>query len=245
MRCEICGLENPSGMRFCGACGVALPGVPAAGPGRDASSSAHRRHVTVLCCDMVGSTRLAGTLELEDFREVLVGYQQACVGAIERVHGYTARYTGDGLIAYFGYPRAREDSAPSAVHAGLGILEALDTLNIELRAQRGVAVDVRIGIHTGTVLAGEMGGGATRETLGIVGDTPHLAAALESVAAPGTVVISDATRELVEEYFETEPLGERMVAGISRPLAVHQVVRATGAVGRLELGESRCSSRRR
>ncbi len=221
-------------MRFCGGCGVPLPGASAATPAREATGAAHRRHLTVLCCDLVDSTRLAGSLDPEDFREVLRDYQRACVGAIERLHGYTARYTGDGMLAYFGYPRAQEDSAQNAVRAGLGILAELGTLNAGLRDERGITLQVRIGIHTGVVVAGEMGAGATREQLGIVGDAPHIAARLEASAPPGTVVISDATRNLVDGYFETESLGERSLGGVSHPVVVHQVLRPTGAADRLE-----------
>ena len=108
-------------MRFCGGCGTPLQD-PAAAPG-DGPSEAHRRHMTVMFCDIVGSTPLAETLDPEDFREILAGYQEACARATERFHGYTARYAGDGIVVYFGYPQAREDSAECAVHAGLAMLD--------------------------------------------------------------------------------------------------------------------------
>jgi class 3 adenylate cyclase/tetratricopeptide (TPR) repeat protein len=237
MICANCHLESPDGMRFCGGCGTPLqdPGAIAAnGP-----SAAHRRHMTVMFCDIVGSTPLAETLDPEDFREILTGYQQACARATERFHGYTARYAGDGIVVYFGYPQAREDSAECAVHTGLAMLEELEDLNVGLRDQRGLSLRVRIGIHTGMVVAGEMGVGETRERMAIVGETPHIAARLESIARPQTVVISDATKDLVEGYFVTESLGAQQLKGVSRLIGVHRVLRATGAIGRLEVAGER------
>jgi class 3 adenylate cyclase/tetratricopeptide (TPR) repeat protein len=239
MRCGHCGLENPIGMRFCGGCGVVLRGEVATTPSAGAPEAAHRRHMTVMFCDIVESTPLAERLDPEDFREILGGYQLACARAIERFDGYTARYAGDGLMAYFGYPRAYEDSAQRAVHAGLGILDELVALNVELRDLHGVSLRVRIGIHTGVVVAGEMGAGVTREPLAIVGETPHIAARLESIAAPGSVVISGDTHDLVEGYFETESRGEQTLKGVSRPISVHRVLRPTGAVNRLGIAGAR------
>jgi class 3 adenylate cyclase/tetratricopeptide (TPR) repeat protein len=195
--------------------------------------------MTVMFCDIVGSTPLAEALDPEDFREILSGYQEACARATDRFHGYTARYAGDGIVVYFGYPNAREDSAECAVHAGLAMLEELEELNVELRAEHGLSLRVRIGIHTGMVVAGEMGVGETRERMAIVGETPHIAARLESIAAPQTVVISDATKDLVEGYFVTESLGAQQLKGVSRLIGVHRVLRATGVVGRLEVAGER------
>src|SRR6201986_3730968 len=248
MNCANCRLENPDGMRFCGGCGTPLLGpaaVAASGPGTASTApggghgEAHRRHMTVIFCDIVGSTPLAETLDPEDFREILTGYQEACARATDRYHGYIARYAGDGVLIYFGYPRAREDSAECAVHAGLAMLEELAELNLGLRDEHGISLRVRIGIHTGLVVAGEMGVGETRERMAIVGETPHIAARLESIAAPQTVVISDATRDLVEGYFVTESLGAQQLKGVSRHIGVHRVLRATGAVGRLEVAGER------
>ena len=227
-------------MRFCGGCGRRLEGPPAAPRAGSADETAQRRHMTVMFCDLVGSTPLAGSLDAEDFREVLTEYQQACVRAIERFDGFTARYVGDGVVAYFGYPRAHEDDAQRAVHAGLGILEELEALNARLRDMLDISLQVRVALHTGVVVVGEMAAGKTRSQLEIVGEMPHIAARLESIAPPGSVVISDDTRELVEGYFETESLGEKSLKGVSRPIGVHRVRCATGAVGRLQrAGERR------
>jgi class 3 adenylate cyclase/tetratricopeptide (TPR) repeat protein len=227
-------------MRFCGGCGLPLQGAPSAPAAPDAPGAVHRRHMTVMFCDIVESTPLAEAMDPEDFREVISGYRQACTRAIDRYSGYVAQWTGDGLLAYFGYPRAQEDSPQRAVHAGLGILAELLSLNAQLSEHQGIALRVRIGIHTGVVVAGEMGAGATREPLAIVGQAPHIAARLQTIAAPGTVVISDATRDLVEGYFVIESLGSQQLRGVSRPVGVHRVIAATGAVGRLEVtGERR------
>ena len=120
--CEQCGLESPAGMRFCGGCGRPL--VTA-----DPAVGAQRRHLTVMFCDMVGSTPLAESLDPEDFRELLRAYQHACAEVVERYDGWIAQWAGDGLVAYFGYPRVHEDDAQRAVHAGLAIVEAMVSLS--------------------------------------------------------------------------------------------------------------------
>jgi class 3 adenylate cyclase/predicted ATPase len=239
MRCGRCGLENPTGMRFCGGCGDPLGDEVVAVSALGGHDTAQRRHMTVMFCDLVGSTPLAESLDAEDFREVLTAYQQMCVRAIDRFDGYTAMYVGDGVVAYFGYPRAHEDDAQRAVHAGLGILDGLVSLNAHLREVLNISLEVRIGLHTGVVIAGETGAGETRSQLDIVGEMPHIAARLESIAPPGSVVISDATRDLVEGYFETEALGDQALKGLSRPIGVHLVLRPTGAAGRLEVAGAR------
>ena len=195
--------------------------------------------MTVMFCDIVESTPMTQTIDPEDLREVLSDYQHACARAIERFGGHIARYAGDGLVVYFGYPKAREDSAHGAVHAGLGILDELRPLSAQLTERHGFALNVRIGIHTGLVVAGDMGTETTRDQLAIVGDTPHIAARLESMAAPGTVVISDATRALTEGFFEIESLGPQALRGVARPVVAHRVLRPTGAIGRFEVAGAR------
>ncbi|MGH3102243.1 MAG: adenylate/guanylate cyclase domain-containing protein, partial [Thermoleophilia bacterium] len=195
--------------------------------------------MTVLFCDLVNSTPLAGSLDPEDWREVLSAYQHACVRAIERFDGYTAQYLGDGVVAYFGYPRAHEDDAQRAVHAGLGIVEELVPVDEYFREQLDISLQARVGLHTGVVVVGEMGAGESRSQHDIVGETPHIAARLQSVAEPGSVAISGDTHHLTEGYFETESLGEYDLKGVSRPIDVHRALRATGAVGRLEVAGAR------
>src|SRR5262249_52606339 len=139
---------------------------------------------------------------------------------------------------YFGYPRAHEDDAQRAVHTGLAILEEVALVNARLRDLYDISIEVRIGLHSGVVIAEELGGGGATQTasqLDVSGEMPHIAARLEGTAPPGSVVMSDATRGLVEGFFETESLGERELKGVSRPMGVHRVVGATGAIGRLEV----------
>jgi class 3 adenylate cyclase/predicted ATPase len=233
MKCGRCGFESPAGMTFCGGCGRPLANEVGTVAPNDARDIAQRRHMTVMFCDLVDSTSLAGLLDPEDFREVLSEYQQACARPIERFGGYTAQYAGDGLLTYFGYPRAHEDDAGRATHAGLQLLEEVATLNDRLRAERGITLQVRIGIHTGLVVAGEMGAGQTRERHAIVGEMPHIAARLQSIAPPGSVLISEVTRELIAGDFETESLGEKSLKGVARPIRVHRVLRPAGSVDRL------------
>src|SRR5262249_12549267 len=144
--------------------------------------------LTVMFCDLVGSTALSEQLDPEELREVVRDYQKACAAVIQRFDGHIAQYLGDGLLIYFGYPTAHEDDAQRAVRTGLGIVEGLHHLNRKLAHP----VQVRIGIHTGPVVVGEMGGGRRREKLAL-GETPNLAARLQGVATPDTVVVSTDT----------------------------------------------------
>ena len=199
-----------------------------------------RRHLTVMFCDLVESTPLASLLDPEDFREVLTDYRQAAQLAIDRFGGFTAVYAGDGMTVYFGYPRAHEDDAQRAVHTGLAIVDEVDALNARLQERFGISIQVRIGVHSGVVIAEELGdsAGGTRQ-LDVSGEMPHIASRIEGFAPPGSIVISDDTRGLVEGYFETEPMGEQDLKGVSRPIGVHRILGPTGAIGRLEVVTTR------
>ena len=194
--------------------------VPA--PARPAPE-AERRQLTVLFCDLVGSTQLSGQLDPEDLRAVVRAYQETAAEVIQRYEGHIAQYLGDGLLVYFGYPTAHEDDARRAVHTGLGIVEAMGTLNGRLQAEYGVALVVRLGIHTGPVVVGVMGGGARHEHLAL-GETPNIAARLEGLAAPNTVVISAVTAQLVQRAFVLEALGVQALRGVAEPMQVWRVV---------------------
>src|SRR5262249_40866486 len=160
-----------------GAAEQAMQGAPPL-PGATAPlPDAERRQLTVLFCDLVDSTALASQLDPEDLREVVRAYQAACAEVIQHFDGHIAQYLGDGLLVYFGYPQAHEDDAQRAVRTGLGIVEAMDTLNSRLAQGQGVRLAVRVGIHTGLVVVGEMGGGDQLEQLAL-GDTPNIAARL-------------------------------------------------------------------
>jgi class 3 adenylate cyclase/predicted ATPase len=194
---------------------------------------AEHRQLTILFCDLVGSTALSRQLDPEDYRAAVRAYQAACATVIERFDGHIAQYLGDGLLVYFGYPQAHEDDAQRAVRAGLGIVAAMETRNISLEQHYKVRLAVRLGIHTGLVVVGEMGSGARREQLAR-GETPNLAARLEGLAAPNTVVISAATWSLVRDYFTCDDLGTHGLKGVATPVQVRRVLGESGVRHRLE-----------
>ena len=176
----------------------------------------------MLFCDLVGSTQLSGQLDPEDLRAVVRAYQEAAAEVIERYEGHIAQYLGDGLLVYFGYPTAHEDDARRAVHTGLGIVQAIATLNSRLAAQDGVQLAVRLGIHTGPVVVGVMGGGGRHEHLAL-GETPNIAARLQNLAPANAVVLSTVTARLVQGAFALEALGTHEIHGVTEPLTVSRV----------------------
>jgi class 3 adenylate cyclase/predicted ATPase len=197
------------------------------------SPEAERRQLTVLFCDLVGSTALSAQLDPEDLREVVRAYQSACAEVIQRLDGHLAQHLGDGLLVYFGYPQAHEDDAPRAVRAGLGIVSAMETLNTHLEQHHGVRIAVRLGIHTGLVVVGAVGSGNRQEQLAL-GETPNVAARLQGFAAPNTVVISAATFQLVRGYVRSEDLGTHALKGLPRPVQVYRILGESAAQSRLD-----------
>jgi class 3 adenylate cyclase/predicted ATPase len=216
----------------------AQPQVPHDDAPQVESLSAERRQLTVMFCDLADSTALASRLDPEDLREVVRAYQQTCAEVIQRLDGYIAQYLGDGLLVYFGYPQAHEDDALRAVHAGLEIVEVMRVLNTRLEQTRGIRLTVRLGIHTGQVVVGEMGSGARHEQLAL-GETPNLAARLQGLAALDTVVISAATLHLVEGYVECQELGMHSLKGVMAPVAVYRILRPNVAQSRLDVASAR------
>jgi class 3 adenylate cyclase/predicted ATPase len=202
------------------------------------SPEAERRQLTVMFVDLVGSTNLSGELDPEDYREVVRQYQQVCSEVIQRYDGHVAQLLGDGLLVYFGYPQAHEDDAQRAVRAGLGIVEAIRSLNTGLEQEKGIKLAVRLGIHTGLVVVGEMGGSGRQEQLAM-GETPNVAARIQSIALPDTVVISADTYRLVQGYFSCEPLGEHGLRGGAQPITVYHVLRESGVQSRLDVASTR------
>ena len=198
-----------------------------------ATPEAERRQLTVLFCDLVDSTALSSQLDPEDLREVVRAYQETCATVIVRFEGHIAQYLGDGLLVYFGYPRAHEDDAQRAVRAGLGIIEALGQLNTRLAQEWGVHLAVRLGIHTGLVVVGEVGGGTRQEQLAL-GETPNLAARLQGIAAPNALVVSAATVQLLGGFFTSQSLGTSALKGLAQPVEVYQVLHERMARSRLE-----------
>jgi class 3 adenylate cyclase/predicted ATPase len=201
-------------------------------------SEAERRQLTVMFCDLADSTRLASQLDPEDLREVIRAYQAASAGVIQRFDGSIAQYLGDGVLVYFGYPQAHEDDAQRAIRASLGILDAMGPLNTRLERHKGVRLAVRIGIHTGPVVVGEIGGGGRYEQLAL-GETPNIAARLQGMATPNTVVVSDATLRLVEGYFAYADLGLHALKGVETSLRVSRIVGESGTQTRLEVTATR------
>src|SRR6266849_2540572 len=173
--------------------------------------SAERRQVTVMFSDLVGSTELAARMDPEDLRDVISAYQQCVSGTVQRYDVFVAKYMGDGVLIYFGYPRAHEDDAERAVRAGLGSIDAVGRLDV-----KSAELQARVGIATGLVVVGDLIGEGSAQEQSVVGETPNLAARLQGLAEPGAVVIAAGTRRLVGDLFEYRDLGAVEVKGIAR-----------------------------
>lgn len=194
------------------------------------SDEAERRQLTVMFCDLVGSTALSAEFDPEETRKVILRYQDVCAGVIARFEGFLARFMGDGVLAYFGYPQAHEDEAERAVRAGMALTRAV----AELESPAGEALSARVGIATGLVVVGDLiGDGAAQETA-VVGDAPNLAARLQGIAAPGQVLIAEATSRLLGFGFELEDLGEPELKGIGTPIRIFAVAGERVADSRFE-----------
>jgi class 3 adenylate cyclase/predicted ATPase len=209
---------------------VGVDSTAAAVPGQ----AAERRQLTVLFCDLVDSTPLSSRLDPEEFREVVLAYQETCAKVIARYDGHIGNYLGDGLLIYFGYPRAHEDDAQRAVRAGLGIVEAMGQLNARLTEERGVSLDVRLGCHTGLVVVDDIADGPRHDQQAF-GETLNVAARLQGVAAPNTLVIGPLTHQLLGGLFVCESLGAPLLKGLEHPLEVHHVLCESTARTRLEV----------
>ncbi|MBI3800798.1 MAG: AAA family ATPase, partial [Deltaproteobacteria bacterium] len=229
-RCPQCGFENPPGFQFCGKCAAPLVALVPSGQqartrakpatrttkgnkrsstkppeGRRGAPEAERRQLTVMFCDLVGSTALSEQLDPEELRDVVRAYQQTSAAVIDHYEGHIAQHLGDGLLVYFGYPVAHEDDAQRAVRTALGIVEAIQQLSFPTMALPR-PLQVRIGVHTGLVVVGEIGSSEKREMLAL-GETPNIAARLQGLAAPDTVVLSAPTQRLVAGLFECQLIG--------------------------------------
>ena len=241
--CPSCGADADADANFCDMCGTSLGSseppvvaepVPQPATVVPTTPSAERRQLTVVFCDVVGSTELSGRLDPEALRDVIRAYQTAAEKVILRYEGHIAQYLGDGLLVYFGYPHAHEDDVHRATRAALGILGALSLLAPEIRERWGVDLEVRIGAHTGHVVVGDMGGDEVRESLA-VGDTPNIAARVQDIAEPGSLVITDASYRIVQGFFDCAALGAHALRGVPVPVELHRVLHESSAKTRLDV----------
>src|SRR5215471_2725322 len=240
-RCPSCGKANPASAKFCLECGHKLPatGLDAAGSAAtdtatpqtsQLAASPERRQLTVMFCDLVGSTALSARLDPEDMREIMSAYHHCCTELVERSGGFVAKYMGDGVLTYFGYPQAHEHDAERAVRAGLAVVEAVPKLD----TGAGVPLEVRIGIATGLVVVGDLIGTGAAQEQAVVGETPNLAARLQALAEPGTVVIAASTRRLTSGLFEYRDLGAIALKGFAENVPAWQVLGASAIESRFE-----------
>lgn len=199
------------------------------------STEAERRQLTVMFCDLVGSTALSGAMDPEDYREVIRVFQEGCAGVVKRFEGYVAKYLGDGILIYFGYPHAHEDDAERAVRAGLDMVGVVAAL----KPRPDLTLASRIGIATGLVVVGDMVGQGISEERAVSGETPNLAARLQVLAEPDTVIISAGTHALIEGLFICEDLGPQSLEGISEPVSSYRVREETVVRSRFEAATRR------
>jgi class 3 adenylate cyclase len=229
--CPACGFENEPAARFCGGCGkpigeaTAQELVVASAPRTD---NAERRQLTVMFCDLVGSTPLSARYDPEDLREILGAYHRRVADTVSQFAGFVAKYMGDGVLIYFGYPEAHEDDAERAVRAGLAVIGAVSGLDTP------EPLNVRLGISSGLVVVGDLVGEGAAQERGVVGETPNLAARLQALATPGTLVIAESTRRQIGGLFELEDLGPQPLAGFAEPQRAWRVLGESGVVSRFE-----------
>ncbi|HEY1301046.1 MAG TPA: adenylate/guanylate cyclase domain-containing protein [Stellaceae bacterium] len=210
-----------------GAAVAAAEDIPAA-PAANATAEAERRQLTIMFCDLVGSTPLATRFDPEDLHEIVGAYHRCVADTVARFGGFVAKYMGDGVLVYFGYPQAHEDDAERAVRAGLAVIDAVSRLATQEK------LNVRIGIATGLVVVGDLIGEGAAQERGVVGETPNLAARLQALARPETLVIAESTRRQLGVLFEIEDLGPQPLAGFAEPQRAWRVLGESGVVSRFE-----------
>jgi class 3 adenylate cyclase len=228
--CPKCAAENAPDAKFCSRCGTSLDPLPERGAEsepRERGLAAERRHLTVLFCDLVNSTGIAAQLDPEEWRAIIADYHRAASQAVERFGGYVAQYLGDGMMAYFGWPEACDNEAEGAIRAGLAILDAMTNLNEHPTRPK---LSARVGIDSGPVV---VGAGAGKDA-DVFGDTPNIAARVQSAADPATLVVTDATHRLVSGLFVVENRGSQSLKGIERPVQLYRVIQPSRVHGRLE-----------
>jgi class 3 adenylate cyclase/predicted ATPase len=211
--------------------GVTPAPTPASAPpplSASVETTGERRHVTVMFSDLVGSTALSAQMDPEDLREIISAYQKCVAETVRRFGGFVAKYMGDGVLVYFGYPQAHEDDAERAVRAGLELVQAVGGL------QSGVSLQTRVGIATGLVVVGDLIGSGAAQEQAVVGETPNVAARLQSTAEANTVVIAESTRKLLGNLFDVEDLGAQDLKGVGSPVRVWAVLRPASVESRFE-----------
>ena len=197
------------------------------------ATGAERRHLTVMFCDLVGSTALSTALDPEDLRDIIGRYNRCLAQAVARFDGFVAKYTGDGVLAYFGYPQAHEDDPERAIRSGLAVVHAVGELEAPERLQ------ARVGIATGLVVVGDLIGAGEAQERGVVGETPNLAARLQAIAEPDAVVVADVTRAQIGALFEVQDLGLQGLKGFAEPQRAWRILGESGLHSRFEALRSR------
>ncbi len=248
--CPNCGSNNPANFEFCGQCGHNLATIQSANnvnpevedknkPDSLKTSrqeDAERRQLTVLFCDIVGSSALSANIDPEDLRDIMRDYRATCNEVVARYDGHVAQHLGDGILVYFGYPHAHEDDARRAVHAALEIIERITQFNFPLENSEDIQLAVRTGIHTGLVVIGQIGGGDKRALA--LGETPNIAARIQDHARANTLIISAATHRLIGEGFDSNSLGNHSLKGFSQSLELFHVLKARDQHNRLEIART-------
>ncbi len=240
LTCSNCDFENPPTSKFCGECGKSLDQsdnqvtdrVPSTA--EISQSEAEHRHLTVMFCDLVGSTQLSRHMDPEELRRLNLSYQETCARIIKQFDGFVARYMGDGVLAYFGYPKAHEDDAQRAILAGLALVEAMAPLEEKFKQYLDTRLAIRVGIATGNVIVGDLIGEGASQEAAVVGEAPNLAARLQSLAEHNTIYLSKKTQRLTQGQFMFEKLGMKEIRGFEEAQEVWQVLSESDTVSRFE-----------
>jgi class 3 adenylate cyclase/tetratricopeptide (TPR) repeat protein len=242
-RCPNCDFVNEPGDLYCGGCGEEIVSValgPTSGEALEKSHAvwqqgeAERRQITVMFCDLVGSTALSERLDPEDMRELLRDYRKACNEVVDRYKGWIAQFRGDGILIYFGYPEAHEDDAARALRAALEIIPTVRRIQIPWCTEDQLNLDARIGIDTGLVVVGDLPSGAVGEYMAAVGDALNVAARVQSYAEPGAVLATGNTMRLAEGLFIADDLGRQLLRGVSEPVSLFRVRQVSERLTRFE-----------
>ncbi|RMH46937.1 MAG: zinc-ribbon domain-containing protein [Gammaproteobacteria bacterium] len=220
--CPRCGMDVVDGARFCSGCGMRL-GAEKQQSKHEYEKDIERRFITVMFCDLANSTMLSEAMDPEEFRELIQEVQGQCAESVKKYDGWIGKFLGDGLLIYFGYPKAHVDDPARAVYSGLEMIRSVQSMLTAKVSRYHVESGLRIGIHSGLVVAGELEGGEWSEQKAIIGKTPNMAARLQAVARLNSVVVSNETRELVQHLFDLESLGYHELKGIEKKAEVFLV----------------------